>query len=69
MNLISHSLETARVGVIGPGRALTGPVARGDHSTVATQRQAVADTAPHLLDLFDELVHHTRSLASQAVRA
>ena len=54
---------------LGPERALTGPVARGDHSTVAAQRQAIADTAPHLLDLFDELVHHTRSLASQAVRA
>jgi predicted short-subunit dehydrogenase-like oxidoreductase (DUF2520 family) len=54
---------------LGPERALTGPVARGDEPTVAAQRQAVAETAPHLLDLFDELVHHTRALASQGVHA
>jgi predicted short-subunit dehydrogenase-like oxidoreductase (DUF2520 family) len=50
---------------LGPERALTGPVARGDHATVEAQREAVADVAPHLLDLFDELVHHTRTLATQ----
>jgi predicted short-subunit dehydrogenase-like oxidoreductase (DUF2520 family) len=54
---------------LGPERALTGPVARGDELTVAAQRQAVAQTAPHLLDLFDELVHHTRALAAQIVEA
>ena len=47
----------------GPERALTGPVARGDDATVRAQRAAVEEVAPHLLDLFDELVRHTHSLA------
>ena len=54
---------------LGPEGALTGPVARGDHATVEAQRAAVEDAAPHLLDLFDELVHHTRSLAGRRVPA
>jgi predicted short-subunit dehydrogenase-like oxidoreductase (DUF2520 family) len=53
----------------GPERALTGPVARGDHATVQAQREAVAEVAPHLLDLFDELVQHTHSLARREARA
>jgi predicted short-subunit dehydrogenase-like oxidoreductase (DUF2520 family) len=53
---------------LGPEDALTGPVARGDHETVASQRAAVEEIAPHLLDLFDELVHHTHSLAGQGAR-
>jgi len=48
---------------LGPERALTGPVARGDHATIASQRAAVEEIAPHLLDLFDELVRHTHTLA------
>ena len=52
---------------LGPDGALTGPVARGDEATVAAQRRAVAEAAPELLDLFDELVSHTQALA--AVRA
>jgi predicted short-subunit dehydrogenase-like oxidoreductase (DUF2520 family) len=47
----------------GPEAALTGPVARGDHETVARQRGAVEAHAPHLLPLFDELVARTRELA------
>jgi len=47
----------------GPRTALTGPVARGDERTVAAQREAVAETAPDLLPLFDELVERTRALA------
>jgi predicted short-subunit dehydrogenase-like oxidoreductase (DUF2520 family) len=54
---------------LGPRDALTGPVARGDDATVEAQRRAVAETAPELLDLFDELVNHTRALAAAAVRA
>ena len=54
---------------LGPEGSLTGPVARGDHATVEAQRAAVADAAPHLLDLFDQLVHHTRSLAGREVPA
>ena len=49
---------------LGPERALTGPVARGDELTVARQRAAVAETAPELLALFDALVSATRELAT-----
>jgi predicted short-subunit dehydrogenase-like oxidoreductase (DUF2520 family) len=48
---------------LGPERALTGPIARGDDVTVARQREAIAETAPQLLILFDELVERTRDLA------
>ena len=47
----------------GPGRALTGPVARGDAQTVARQREAVASGAPALLPLFDALAASTADLA------
>jgi predicted short-subunit dehydrogenase-like oxidoreductase (DUF2520 family) len=50
---------------LGPERALTGPVARGDEPTIAAQRAAVADAAPELVDLFDELVERTRALAGR----
>ena len=49
---------------LGPERALTGPVARGDEATVARQRQAIADAAPELLALFDALVTATGALAA-----
>jgi predicted short-subunit dehydrogenase-like oxidoreductase (DUF2520 family) len=48
---------------LGPERALTGPVARGDQATVARQRTAIAERAPDLLPLFDALVDATRALA------
>ena len=48
---------------LGPERALTGPVARGDDATVESQRAAVAAARPELLDLFDVLVARTRELA------
>jgi predicted short-subunit dehydrogenase-like oxidoreductase (DUF2520 family) len=48
----------------GPRAALTGPVARGDHATVARQRAAVEQHAPRLLSLFDELVERTAELAA-----
>jgi predicted short-subunit dehydrogenase-like oxidoreductase (DUF2520 family) len=51
---------------IGPERALTGPVARGDETTVAVQRQAVTEAAPELLPLFEALVTATRELAERA---
>lgn len=57
------------VAELGPERALTGPVARGDHDTVASQRAAVEEVAPHLLALFDELVRHTQSLATAGARS
>jgi predicted short-subunit dehydrogenase-like oxidoreductase (DUF2520 family) len=48
---------------LGPQRALTGPVARGDQATVELQRLAVQDRAADLLPLFDALVEATRALA------
>jgi predicted short-subunit dehydrogenase-like oxidoreductase (DUF2520 family) len=44
---------------LGPEKALTGPVARGDHETVARQRAEIAARTPDLLPLFDELVAAT----------
>lgn len=49
---------------LGPQRALTGPVARGDEDTVRAQRAAVAERAPELVELFDALVAATRRLAN-----
>ena len=48
---------------VGPDKALTGPVARGDAETVARQRAAVAEDAPELIALFDALVERTERLA------
>jgi predicted short-subunit dehydrogenase-like oxidoreductase (DUF2520 family) len=48
---------------LGPERALTGPVARGDEATLARQRAAIAERTPDLLPLFDALVESTRGLA------
>jgi predicted short-subunit dehydrogenase-like oxidoreductase (DUF2520 family) len=50
---------------LGPDRALTGPVARGDEETVARQRDAVAARTPELLELFDALAGATRALAGR----
>jgi predicted short-subunit dehydrogenase-like oxidoreductase (DUF2520 family) len=49
---------------LGPERALTGPIVRGDEATVCAQRDAVAERAPELLVMFDALVDVTRTLAS-----
>ncbi len=48
---------------LGAERALTGPIARGDHATVERQRDAVAERAPELLELFDALADATREMA------
>ena len=48
---------------LGGEGALTGPVARGDETTIARQRAAMQERAPELLELFDSLVDATRSLA------
>ncbi len=50
---------------LGPIEALTGPVARGDHETVARQRDAIEERAPELIDVFDALVSATQELARQ----
>ncbi len=54
---------------LGPERALTGPVARGDETTVARQRAAIEERAPELLPVFDTLVDATRRLAASEVPA
>jgi predicted short-subunit dehydrogenase-like oxidoreductase (DUF2520 family) len=48
---------------LGPERALTGPIVRGDEGTVARQRAAVEQRTPELLPMFDALVDATRALA------
>ena len=45
---------------LGPERALTGPIARGDEETVERQRTAVEERAPDLLPMFDALADATR---------
>jgi predicted short-subunit dehydrogenase-like oxidoreductase (DUF2520 family) len=50
---------------LGGERALTGPIARGDEATVARHREAIAERAPDLIDLFDALADATRALARQ----
>ncbi|MGH2867914.1 MAG: DUF2520 domain-containing protein [Solirubrobacteraceae bacterium] len=54
---------------LGPERALTGPIARGDERTVTAQREAVAERTPELLAMFDSLVEVTRTLVSPASAA
>jgi predicted short-subunit dehydrogenase-like oxidoreductase (DUF2520 family) len=53
---------------LGPARALTGPVARGDELTVARQRAAVQQRTPELVELFDALTAATRELSADARR-
>jgi predicted short-subunit dehydrogenase-like oxidoreductase (DUF2520 family) len=54
---------------LGPERALTGPVARGDEFTVAAQREAVRRTTPHLEALFDVMVERAQAIARAKVPA
>jgi predicted short-subunit dehydrogenase-like oxidoreductase (DUF2520 family) len=49
----------------GARAALTGPIARGDESTAARQRAAVAARAAELLPLWDALATATRELARE----
>ena len=63
-----HLLPLVRAAVeswarLGARRALTGPIARGDESTVAAQRAGVARRAPELLPLWDALAAATQRLA------
>jgi predicted short-subunit dehydrogenase-like oxidoreductase (DUF2520 family) len=44
--------------------SLTGPIARGDEATVARHREAIAERAPELLDLYDVLADATRAVAA-----
>jgi predicted short-subunit dehydrogenase-like oxidoreductase (DUF2520 family) len=47
------------------GEALTGPIARGDEETVDRHVEAIAETAPELLDVYLALAQHTRTLAAR----
>jgi predicted short-subunit dehydrogenase-like oxidoreductase (DUF2520 family) len=46
--------------------ALTGPIARGDHETVARQRAAIAERTPSFLPTFDALREQTEALARRS---
>lgn len=48
----------------GASAALTGPISRGDETTVRRQRDAVAASNPALVPLFDQLCESTRELAA-----
>jgi len=65
--LLAHLVRTTveNWAALGPERALTGPVARGDEATVCAQRSAVVAAEPDLLPLFDVLVERTRALAAR----
>ncbi|HVZ39545.1 MAG TPA: DUF2520 domain-containing protein [Candidatus Kapabacteria bacterium] len=58
-----ESLE--RAAVAGAGRALTGPIVRGDEAVVRAQRDAIAAVQPSLLPLFDAFADLTRRLAAE----
>ena len=51
---------------ISGSAALTGPIARGDHQTVARQRAAIAERLPELLALFDVLAERTTTIATRS---
>jgi predicted short-subunit dehydrogenase-like oxidoreductase (DUF2520 family) len=44
--------------------SLTGPIARGDQATVVRHREAIAERAPDLLELYDVLDDATRAVAA-----
>jgi predicted short-subunit dehydrogenase-like oxidoreductase (DUF2520 family) len=67
MPLVRQTVEN--LAALGPEEALTGPIARGDEATVEAQRAAIAEAAPELLALFDELAARTRALASERAPA
>ncbi|MDA8234822.1 MAG: DUF2520 domain-containing protein [Clostridia bacterium] len=48
---------------VGPVQALTGPIARGDGSTVAGHLAALADKAPEALDIYRLLGNYTLKIA------
>jgi predicted short-subunit dehydrogenase-like oxidoreductase (DUF2520 family) len=50
---------------LGP-RALTGPIARGDQTTVDGHRAALRERAPELLPLYDALAERARAVADRS---
>ena len=59
--LVRRSLENWIAG--GPA-ALTGPIARGDEDTVERHRQAILQSEPGLLPLYDALAGATREMGA-----
>lgn len=53
---------------LGGEAALSGPIARGDATTVARQRHAVGERTPHLLEMFDVMAALTEQLAERQRR-
>jgi predicted short-subunit dehydrogenase-like oxidoreductase (DUF2520 family) len=49
---------------LGPG-ALTGPIARGDQTTIDGHRAALQERAPELLPLYDALAERARAVAAR----
>ncbi|REF35288.1 Rossmann-like and DUF2520 domain-containing protein [Thermasporomyces composti] len=49
--------------------ALTGPIARGDESTVRRHLAALTELAPELLPLYQVLAERTRTVAASATRS
>jgi predicted short-subunit dehydrogenase-like oxidoreductase (DUF2520 family) len=49
---------------LGP-RALTGPIARGDQTTIDGHRAALRERAPELLPLYDILAERAQAIAAQ----
>lgn len=47
---------------IGPARALTGPVVRGDEAVVASHRAVLQQAAPEIVALYEQLLQNTRKL-------
>lgn len=54
---------------LGPARALTGPVARGDEQTLALHRAAIARAAPGLAPLYAALTEAQRRLLAPPLSA
>lgn len=51
------------------GAALTGPIARGDEATVQVHLEALRNTTPELIGLYEALAERTRELARQGTTA
>jgi predicted short-subunit dehydrogenase-like oxidoreductase (DUF2520 family) len=63
-------LATARQWAeIGPEKALTGPIVRGDEEVVARHRAVIQERTPELLPLWDALAEQTRAVAGTRVPA
>lgn len=58
-NVPAEALEPLMRRVVDNGFQLTGPIERGDWTTVERHRQAIAREAPHLLEAYDVLARLT----------